>query len=230
MRRAFTLIELIVVVAIIAILISILLPALKQAREAALTLECLANQRSVAQAVFIYSADHDGLMPVANDSTHGPGVSSWLPNRLTDSGYLPRVYDFQARGLFICPSTRAENAVTIGRFTIGYNGLYLYGKTYDPELHANYNYRKLDNIVRSPSKTVMFLDADTFSPSSYYLFWMYSDDSLGAFYGFPNFIHGGGSSLNATFSDGHASAVQKDSYDRFYSTGKPRAPTFWEGK
>jgi len=56
-RHAFTLIELLVVISIIALLIALLLPALKAAREAARRTQCLANQRSLAQACQAFATD-----------------------------------------------------------------------------------------------------------------------------------------------------------------------------
>lgn len=62
-RRGFTLIELLVVVAIIALLISILLPALDRARRSARQLVCATNERSQFQAAMLYAADHNGVIP-----------------------------------------------------------------------------------------------------------------------------------------------------------------------
>ncbi len=62
-RRGFTLIELLVVVAIIALLISILLPALQQARAISRQLVDKSNLRSQGQSAYIYSEDNSGLMP-----------------------------------------------------------------------------------------------------------------------------------------------------------------------
>ncbi|UCG16393.1 MAG: prepilin-type N-terminal cleavage/methylation domain-containing protein [Phycisphaerales bacterium] len=57
-QRGFTLIELLVVVSIIALLIAILLPSLKAAREQAKSLQCSANLRSMGSGVNLYVQDH----------------------------------------------------------------------------------------------------------------------------------------------------------------------------
>jgi prepilin-type N-terminal cleavage/methylation domain-containing protein len=62
-RGAFTLIELLVVISIIALLISILLPALGSARKTAVELQCLSQIRGTGQAVHMYQVDNGQYYP-----------------------------------------------------------------------------------------------------------------------------------------------------------------------
>ena len=62
-RRAFSLIELLVVVGIIAILIAMLLPALVRVRETAVNLQCMTQLRQVGVAIFAYAASNAGNTP-----------------------------------------------------------------------------------------------------------------------------------------------------------------------
>jgi prepilin-type N-terminal cleavage/methylation domain-containing protein len=63
LRRAFTLVELLVVIGIIAILVGVLLPALRTAREHALSVQCLSNLRQCGQLLYLYANQNKGFFP-----------------------------------------------------------------------------------------------------------------------------------------------------------------------
>ena len=67
--RAFTLVELLVVIGIIALLISILLPSLTRARQMANLIYCQSNLRQIGQLMSIYASQNNGDLPGAWDST-----------------------------------------------------------------------------------------------------------------------------------------------------------------
>ncbi len=74
-KKAFTLIELLTVIAIIGILASILVPTVAQVRESGRRAKCLSNLRQIAQANVMYATDHDGQLPQPNWGTDSDG---WL--------------------------------------------------------------------------------------------------------------------------------------------------------
>ncbi|MEX0775862.1 MAG: type II secretion system protein [Phycisphaeraceae bacterium] len=105
MRRAFTLLELLVVISVIAVLVGILLPALAAARNRAKQTQCSANLRGIGQATANYAYDSGEYMPFPNSKSREIGASyywkggGWLYNwrRLEDSfGISDHNADFQA--------------------------------------------------------------------------------------------------------------------------------------
>lgn len=78
-QRGFTLIELLVVISIVSLLISILLPSLKNARSLARSTQCMANQRSVGALMFFYAEDYNQYLPVRRTLKSGVYQYGW-PN------------------------------------------------------------------------------------------------------------------------------------------------------
>jgi prepilin-type N-terminal cleavage/methylation domain-containing protein len=80
-RRAFTLIELLVVISIIALLISITIPALGSARETSRRTKCLANLRGMGQGLALYMNASKDLFPIVRP-IHEPGGNQNDPSLL----------------------------------------------------------------------------------------------------------------------------------------------------
>jgi len=76
-QNGFTLVELLVVIGIIALLISILLPALNKARASARAIACQSNMRQVGQAFQMYAGEYKGIIAPAQMRWDGWYVITW---------------------------------------------------------------------------------------------------------------------------------------------------------
>jgi prepilin-type N-terminal cleavage/methylation domain-containing protein/prepilin-type processing-associated H-X9-DG protein len=107
-RRAFTLVELLVVIAIIAVLIALLLPALKSAKERANRIKCASNLHQIGIALHMYAQENMGIYPRTDYSRPDRWPVVWLgpgPSNCVTAGlYLLVRRHMATRDLFLCPS------------------------------------------------------------------------------------------------------------------------------
>ena len=83
--RAFTLVELLVVIGIIAILIAILVPTLSKARKQARQTQCLSNQRQLAMGIIMYANQNQGYLPAGTGTYVNNKGTTEYGNRTIDS-------------------------------------------------------------------------------------------------------------------------------------------------
>lgn len=151
-QKAFTLIELLVVISIIAILASMLLPAIGLVKGAANKMKCGNNLRQIGMAVVAYTGDWDGSLPYNSDpdgNNRGHDAAN-LDFMLADyMGYeLPANYTSNSatgNRVFLCPDGPYRKLKTIwgGTRTIwvdaaGNGGIYDHENTYEGSMASAY--------------------------------------------------------------------------------------------
>lgn len=214
-RSAFTLVELLVVIGIIALLIGILLPSLSRAREQANSAACLSNLRQLGLAMIQYTNEHKGWFPRAAAS----GVSNddwifWQSGRVRDDGALVKYLGPQfVEKHYYCPSDIVENHPTYP-FSYTMNE-FMGGLLFPPASSGNLHLRSKITQVKRPADKILILDESSTT----------IDDGCWAPQNYPN----DGKNLlsnrhdkkaelstnpnngvgNALFVDGHAAAIPR---------------------
>lgn len=212
--RAFTLVELLVVIGIVAALVAILLPALGSAREQARSTQCLSNLRQLAVALQDYVANNRGICPPSQW-----GGRSWdldLVNDVPTPGWL-----WQGRANVAvqqCPSFDGRGFGNRDPFTgYNYNTSYL-GKgqgevpTASPAKLAR---------VRRPSETAAFGDGGVPGSAALANKFMRAPDAADLDQdgdrlfsppfranGTQAYRHARGRATNVAYADGHASPTR----------------------
>lgn len=91
--RAFTLIELLTVIAIIGILAAIIIPTVAKVRQSARRSQCFGNLKSIVMAAHMFANDNKGKFPVTDDPASGVRTGNGTPNS-TSTGLIDQLYTY----------------------------------------------------------------------------------------------------------------------------------------
>ncbi|OGV58406.1 MAG: hypothetical protein A2X49_10600 [Lentisphaerae bacterium GWF2_52_8] len=197
-KHRFTLIELLMVIAIIAILMTILLPALKNVREVAKKIKCLSNEKQIYLAWTYYCEANNGYLPRADTTRWGaPPAGNLKWQQIMRDELFPAVklsqwgyYYWDQKGYLACPSVRDHkspyDSFQFSNYGMNYWGIGGCGPW------ASKTYTKITNI-RFPSMQIGFGDTADMQTYGHYVY---------GYSGQVKFPH-----LNLTnvlYDDGHA--------------------------
>ena len=161
-RTAFTLVELLVVIGIIAVLVGILLPVLNRARESARRIACASNLRQIAYALVMYTGENKGWFPCVAVFGNGLGYGSatapagypadWIgwpedwviwrnkqPEDHLQGSIMKYLANPSSGKIMICPSDdpswrKIANGTGYYPYSYAMNSYLSYGTVYNPEV------------------------------------------------------------------------------------------------
>ena len=130
-RSAFTLIELLIVIAIIGALIALLMPMAVSAQDAAIRATCMAHLRQMTLGAISHASEHNGVFPAAllygtDDDCLTGDVRAWDWHAHPDGSVTPgllwaHVDGVNAHGVLQCPTAVGVDATWSGDPVTGYN-------------------------------------------------------------------------------------------------------------
>jgi len=140
MSRAFTLVEMLVVIAIIAVLAALLLPALTRGKQRAQRIQCIANLKEMGTAFQMFAHDHSGKFPMQTPKAEG-GSEEYVEaaNKISGTFYFSYRH-LQTLGnelvmprLLVCPTDRTREPAP------GFGTLQNSNVSYFVSAYADYN-------------------------------------------------------------------------------------------
>lgn len=213
---AFTLIELLTVIAIIGILASILIPVVGKVRDSARAANCTSNLREVGGAVYMWSQENEDRLPaISQNRNNFLGIEHyrWHEDLITYAMGVPlEALWFSNLGtdnIFVCPTAYIQYSGESG-FVADRQG-YTYGMSrytnggFHPWPGLPANRRIYD--VPTPSKTALFMDGAYAQGAGH---WVNDVSKDPGDQWYPQFIHSGG--INVLYVDGHVDRVAEDDY------------------
>ncbi len=159
-EERFTLIELLIVVAIIAILAALLLPALNKAAMAGRRIACVSNLKQIGSALQMYCDANRDMIPPGRYSTTG---HCWIS--LISGRGMTEVYKYDTVGLFLSPK------MFVCKEAVGQKDTYDWNPFFQVSYGLNYRLsnRKYDsNLAKIASKAPIAFDAKALYPDTGY--------------------------------------------------------------
>ncbi|HPK54531.1 MAG TPA: hypothetical protein PK114_08695 [Smithellaceae bacterium] len=224
-HRYFSLVELLVIIAVIAVLAGMLLPALNAARSRARSTRCAANLKQVAAALFSYAGDWDRMMlSAASGTTSVPTASYgnlWAWNyALVHNGYLPDPKKQNVGGgIFFCPDSWPFIEPDKQK-----NLWYSYGAVHNKSFRQVIPLHSRLILKAGASRVTLAGDCWRYKYPPAYPFYRMSNPALdGDEYGFPALAHRG--KCNMVFMDGHFVPLDERGFSGNYYNGSANYDT-----